>query len=84
MTGLARRMNYSHAFGGYVGGASRTMPAMSALASVVSGTVETLARWRERAAQRRQLMELDERLLSDIGLTRANAVNEAEKPFWQP
>ena len=78
MTELARRMNDSHAFSEYVGGASRAM-----LASMVSGTVETLARWRERATQRRQLMELDERLLSDIGLSRADAVSEAEKPFWQ-
>ena len=43
-----------------------------------------VARWRERATQRRRLMKLDLRLLSDIGLSRADALSEAEKPFWGP
>jgi uncharacterized protein YjiS (DUF1127 family) len=83
MTELARRINASHAFGDYAGGAARATLALSTLATVVSETVETLARWRERATQRRRLMELDTRLLSDIGLSRADALSEAEKPFWQ-
>lgn len=39
--------------------------------------------WVQRANHRRQLMVLDERLLSDIGLTRADAIREAKKPFWK-
>jgi uncharacterized protein YjiS (DUF1127 family) len=38
--------------------------------------------WRSRAASRRQLCELSEHELKDIGLTRAEAASEAAKPFW--
>lgn len=37
----------------------------------------------ERAAQRRELAALDDRLLRDIGVTRAQARAEASKPFWR-
>jgi uncharacterized protein YjiS (DUF1127 family) len=38
-----------------------------------------------RGAQRRLLRELAEEghLLSDVGLTRAQALREAAKPFWR-
>jgi uncharacterized protein YjiS (DUF1127 family) len=39
--------------------------------------------WLERARQRRQLAELSDHMLRDIGLTRADAWAEAEKPFWR-
>lgn len=39
--------------------------------------------WRERAKQRRQLSELDDRLLSDIGISRIDACHESSKHFWQ-
>jgi uncharacterized protein YjiS (DUF1127 family) len=41
--------------------------------------------WRcaERSAQRRALAELDDDRLRDIGLTRAEAQNEAATPFWR-
>ncbi|WP_417580783.1 DUF1127 domain-containing protein [Nitrincola sp.] len=31
---------------------------------------------------RRQLLKLDDRLLADAGITRSQAKNEAQKPFW--
>ncbi|OYW58339.1 MAG: hypothetical protein B7Z10_02335 [Rhodobacterales bacterium 32-66-7] len=34
------------------------------------------------ARSRRALRRLDDRLLSDIGLTRAEAVAEARRPLW--
>jgi uncharacterized protein YjiS (DUF1127 family) len=40
--------------------------------------------WTDRARQRRQLAELSDHMLRDIGLTRADAWNEADKPFWLP
>jgi len=43
-----------------------------------------LARWLDAARSRRTLEELDEHLLRDIGLTRAEARREADKFFWQP
>ena len=36
-------------------------------------------RWRQRQA----LMRLDEHLLKDIGLSRADVENEVRKPFWR-
>jgi uncharacterized protein YjiS (DUF1127 family) len=36
-----------------------------------------------KTRQRRILVELDDRLLSDIGLTRDQAAREARKPFWR-
>lgn len=45
---------------------------------------ELLTVWHSRARQRRGLAELEPRLLRDIGLSRADAILEAAKPFWQP
>jgi uncharacterized protein YjiS (DUF1127 family) len=42
-----------------------------------------IARWAERARQRRILATFDDRLLSDIGVTRLEAEREARKPFWR-
>lgn len=36
-----------------------------------------------RSGQRRALLDLDDRLLADIGLTRDDAWREARKPFWR-
>ena len=43
----------------------------------------TCCTWAERADQRRVLGTLDERMLKDIGLTRADVVDETSKPFWR-
>lgn len=53
---------------------------LAGLAHRVSGTVET---WRARAEQRRALRNLGDRLLKDIGLSRADVRAEACRPFWR-
>lgn len=45
---------------------------------------ELLVGWIERARQRRALFRLDDRMLKDIGLSRADVAREADKPFWRP
>ncbi len=45
--------------------------------------LRTLAAWRDRSRQRRVLAELDERMLRDIGVTRADIAWEVNKSFWQ-
>lgn len=45
--------------------------------------LETLLTWRERARQRRTLLELSDHMLRDIGISRADAHGEALKPFWR-
>ena len=42
-----------------------------------------LRRWRERAYSSRQLCELDDHILRDIGLTRDEVLHEAARPFWR-
>lgn len=49
---------------------------------VFNWLMETLLIWQERAAQRRALRELNDHMLKDIGLSRADAFREADKPFW--
>lgn len=41
-----------------------------------------LLRWHELARQRRALLALNERMLKDIGITRAEAEREASRPCW--
>lgn len=47
------------------------------------GLARMAVEWYRRAQSRRQLRELDGRLLRDIGLSREVALKEAGKPFWQ-
>lgn len=42
-----------------------------------------LLRLYDRQLQRRILLEFDDRMLSDIGLTREQAEAEGRKPFWR-
>ena len=55
---------------------------MQSLWRAVQRMAVTLLRWQELAHERYALMELDDRLLKDIGLSRADAVREARRPFW--
>jgi uncharacterized protein YjiS (DUF1127 family) len=44
---------------------------------------DTLSNWRQRAQQRRQLRNLNEQLLLDIGVDPVGAAHEWRKPFWR-
>jgi uncharacterized protein YjiS (DUF1127 family) len=50
--------------------------------SVFQRVRDRLRTWLERDRQRRALAELSDHLLRDIGVTRAEAMREAAKPFW--
>ena len=45
--------------------------------------IATLLSWVERARARRMLAALDDRMLRDVGLSRADIEHEIEKPFWR-
>jgi uncharacterized protein YjiS (DUF1127 family) len=53
--------------------------------SILQRPLKTVGTWLVRAAERRALRELAQEgsLLSDIGLTREQALREASKPFWR-
>jgi uncharacterized protein YjiS (DUF1127 family) len=44
---------------------------------------ETLHIWRQRQIDRRQLAQLNDRDLHDVGLSWSDVAYEAEKPFWR-
>ncbi len=52
------------------------------LAQRADRAITTLLRWQELARQRRALRRLDDHMLKDIGLSRADAWREAERSFW--
>jgi len=45
--------------------------------------VDVVARLRQAAFERRQLLALSDRDLQDIGISRIDALQEAEKPLWR-
>ena len=52
-------------------------------AGLLQRLFSALADWNDRYRQRVHLAQLDERMLRDMGLTRADAVGEYDKPFWR-
>jgi uncharacterized protein YjiS (DUF1127 family) len=56
--------------------------AVALLAGMVVVGVEVLMNRAELRKSRRQLAELDDRLLRDIGLDRSRARFEADKGYW--
>ncbi len=61
----------------------RSLPAVSATGAVARA-LDVLLAWQERATERRRLTELSDHELADMGLDRATAIGEADKPFWRP
>ncbi|HTO85271.1 MAG TPA: DUF1127 domain-containing protein [Methylomirabilota bacterium] len=62
------------------GGAAR---GFEAGASRLRGVLRALVTWSARSRQRRALAGLDDAMLKDIGLSRADIAFEAAKPFWR-
>lgn len=63
--------------------ASMTGSWFAKILRLIAIMVANVVHWQERAKQRRQLSELDDRLLSDIGVRRIDAHHESSKHFWQ-
>ncbi|WP_290895274.1 DUF1127 domain-containing protein [Hoeflea sp.] len=49
----------------------------------VRPVIRAMARWMERRRQRKQLSQLDDHLLRDIGITPVEARREASRWFFQ-
>jgi uncharacterized protein YjiS (DUF1127 family) len=50
---------------------------------LVNHLLRTLTTWHDRHRQRQRLADLNDHLLRDIGITRAQALAEHDKPFWR-
>jgi uncharacterized protein YjiS (DUF1127 family) len=53
------------------------------LVRIIDEVMETLRTWKDRTEQRRQLINLNERLLQDIGINRFDAIYEYHKKAWE-
>jgi uncharacterized protein YjiS (DUF1127 family) len=53
------------------------------LSTLIVKVTDTVLDWQDRARQRHRLGEMDDHLLRDIGLSRADLEHEAAKPFWR-
>jgi uncharacterized protein YjiS (DUF1127 family) len=56
---------------------------LPALAQLIGSAFVLAYGWQLRGQQRRALARLDDRMLRDIGLSRADVEGEVSKPFWQ-
>jgi uncharacterized protein YjiS (DUF1127 family) len=57
--------------------------AVLALGDAWDHVAQNLREWRRRTRDRAELAALDDRMLKDIGLTRADAEFLSNKPFWR-
>ena len=73
----------SAAIGNTDGIADHINPALSCRLPWLRRAVMQLAALDSRRRQRQRLLQLDDRLLADIGISREQAQREAMKPFWR-
>jgi uncharacterized protein YjiS (DUF1127 family) len=57
--------------------------AAPALAAAAMAHFETMCEWQRRYEMRARMARMDDRMLDDVGLTRAQVDAEAAKPFWK-
>ena len=58
-------------------------PVRRALHRLGLGLFRILVTWQQRSAERQQLASMSDFHLKDIGISRSEALMEADKPFWQ-
>ena len=81
-------MNYAHTATSHTRVAENLNPQLTRVPSRPEKTrlqklIATFVTWQNRDTQRRHLHKIDDRLLADMGITRADAEHESRKPFWQ-
>jgi uncharacterized protein YjiS (DUF1127 family) len=59
-------------------------PAPQRLQRLMMNVFSRVRVWRERAHGRHLLLQLDDRMLRDVGLSRSDVDFECAKHFWQP
>lgn len=66
--------------GASAAGAAKALGA--ALWTLPERVADTLYEWQRRASERHNLRQLNDHMLRDIGLSRADVERESGKPFW--
>lgn len=69
-----------------IDGAGPALQHGNPLSPLVDGVLRSgniLTTWHQRHSERSQLAKLDDRLLADVGIDRADARREVRKPFWR-
>lgn len=56
---------------------------VSALVRLPVTLFKVLLTWQERSVERNRMRHLDDRLLDDMGLTRADVARQSSIPFWR-
>ena len=51
--------------------------------NILTRVADSLRTWNARYQQRQRLLQLDERLLKDIGVSYEDVWAEVSKPFWR-
>ena len=64
-------------------GWARFEPRMHLARLPIRAWLRLAERWIERCRTRRALARLDDHLLRDVGISRAEAAREAANPFWR-
>ena len=62
---------------------SRSAGGTTLLFASIRRVLGVLSEWQKRAVGRSTLASLDDYLLRDVGLTRADVERELRKPFWR-
>lgn len=57
---------------------------LTGLSGWVAALIDGVLAWQERARSRHALQALDDRMLRDMGISRADVQRECDKPFWRP
>lgn len=52
--------------------------------SLFGSSLQMLLVCQQRSSDRRRLLAMSQRQLMDMGLSRADILREASKPFWRP
>ncbi|MCG8690114.1 MAG: DUF1127 domain-containing protein [Minwuiales bacterium] len=59
------------------------LPITAVFLRAITAGMDVLFEWQRRSSDRNHLQTLDDHLLADIGLTRADVDSESRKRFWQ-